>query len=79
MTIKELRERVQMTQSIFAAHLGIPVRTLQNWECGHRTPPLYIVQLIGRLLQLEQLAAQSAAPRETPALEDPASKPMHRA
>lgn len=42
MNIKELRKQAGMTQAAFSALLGIPARTLQNWEKGVRSCPEYI-------------------------------------
>lgn len=36
--VKEIRERFELSQTEFAALLGISVKTLQNWEQGRRTP-----------------------------------------
>lgn len=36
--IKRIREGYKLTQSQFAAMLGISVRTLRNWEQGRRVP-----------------------------------------
>ena len=36
--VKQIRERYQLSQTEFAALLGINVKTLQNWEQGRRTP-----------------------------------------
>ena len=35
---KAVREKLGLTQSQFAALIGISPRTLQNWEQGHRRP-----------------------------------------
>lgn len=35
---KAIRERLGLSQSRFAAIIGVSVRTLQNWEQGHRKP-----------------------------------------
>lgn len=35
---KEIREATKLTQSEFAELIGVPVKTLQNWE-QHRTRP----------------------------------------
>ena len=37
--IKELREGTGMSRKEFSEHTGIPVRTLEDWEAGRRTPP----------------------------------------
>lgn len=36
--VKHIRERYELSQSEFAALLGISVKTLQNWEQGRRSP-----------------------------------------
>ena len=46
MTVKELREQSRMTQAEFSKFLNIPIRTIQEWEQGRRTPPDYVVELI---------------------------------
>ena len=45
-TIKELRESTGMSRKEFSEHTGIPVRTLEDWEAGRRTPPEYIPRLL---------------------------------
>lgn len=46
MTIREIRTACHMTQAVFAQKLGIPKRTIENWELGSRAPHNYIVELI---------------------------------
>ena len=36
--VKQVRNRLNLTQGQFAAMIGISVRTLQHWEQGRRTP-----------------------------------------
>ncbi len=36
--VKSIRSKLGVSQPEFAAMLGISVRTLENWEQGHRTP-----------------------------------------
>jgi putative transcriptional regulator len=36
--VKQIREGYQLSQSEFAALLGVSIKTLQNWEQGRRTP-----------------------------------------
>lgn len=45
-TIKDMRHALGMTQVEFAAALGIPRRSVQNWETGVNTPPAYVVDLL---------------------------------
>jgi putative transcriptional regulator len=36
--VRTLRRRAQLTQTEFAARLGVPVETIRNWEQGKRMP-----------------------------------------
>lgn len=54
-TIKVLRESTGMSRKEFSEHTGIPVRTLEDWEAGRRTPPEYIPRLIAYQLKYEGL------------------------
>ena len=46
-TIRELRRMTGLHQAEFGKRLGgIPLRTIQNWENGLRTPPQWAVELI---------------------------------
>ncbi len=56
--IKKLRESVCMTRKEFSEHTGIPVRTLEDWEAGRRTPPEYIPRLIDYQLKYEKLVRE---------------------
>lgn len=53
--IRELRESSGLTRKEFSEYTGIPVRTLEDWEAGRRTPPEYIPRLISYQLKYEEL------------------------
>ena len=53
--IKQLREETGLRRKDFAEHLGIPLRTIEDWEAGRRTPPEYIPRLIAYQLKYEEL------------------------
>lgn len=53
--IRELRAGTGMTRKAFAEHLGIPLRTVEDWETSKRTPPDYIPRLISYQLKYEEL------------------------
>jgi putative transcriptional regulator len=36
--VRDLRRRARLTQTEFAAKLGVPVETIRNWEQGKRSP-----------------------------------------
>lgn len=51
--IKELRNTTNMSQSSFAAYLGIPVANVQRWEQGVSNPPAYVISLISRVMRYD--------------------------
>lgn len=53
--IKKLRESIGLSRKEFSIHTGIPIRTLEDWEAGRRTPPEYIPRLIAYQLKYEEL------------------------
>lgn len=53
--IRELRESINMSRKEFSNHIGIPIRTLEDWEAGRRTPPEYVPRLISYQLKYEEL------------------------
>ena len=55
--IKKLRESTGMSRKMFSEHTGIPVRTLEDWEAGRRTPPEYIPRLLAYQISFEKIVA----------------------
>lgn len=50
MTITELRESTGTNQKQFAAWFNIPLKTVQNWEYGRSTPPVYVIEMIKTII-----------------------------
>ena len=50
--IKDLRERYQLSRAQFCRAFCIPYRTLQAWELGLRSCPVYVLHMIEMLLHL---------------------------
>ncbi len=46
MTIKEARQNVGLTQKGVNDFMGIPIRTLQDWESGKRKCPDWCEKLV---------------------------------
>jgi DNA-binding transcriptional regulator YiaG len=53
MEIKDARIAAGMTQQEMSDKLGIPKRTIENWEGGVTKPPEYVKNLV--LRELERL------------------------
>lgn len=51
MTIKEICEKYQISQTELARRFDIPLRTIQNWHAGVRKPPQYVVNMLQQLLE----------------------------
>lgn len=41
--LKEAREKAGLSQTDLADRTGLSVRSIQNWEQGHRTPRVQVV------------------------------------
>ncbi len=57
MTIKEKREQLGMSRAEISRQLGIPIRTLENWDSGERKPPEWAERLI--LEKLDSISAEN--------------------
>ena len=53
--IRELRELAGMNRKEFSEYTHIPVRTLEDWEAGRRTPPEYIPRLLSYQLKFDEM------------------------
>ena len=62
--IKSIRAEAGMTQAQFCEYFDIPRRTLEDWECGKRKPPEYLVRLLVYRLSTEGLIEKGADSNE---------------
>jgi hypothetical protein len=51
--LKELRKELGLSQAKFAERFGIPLRTIQDWEYGKREIRSYIIDMMCRIIELE--------------------------
>ncbi len=51
--IKAVREKTGMNRKDFAEWLGIPYRTISDWEHGERKMPDYVLRLIAYKVRME--------------------------
>ncbi len=57
MEVKELRNKTNMSQSQFANYFNIPLSTLQDWEHNRRKPPIYVIEMMTKILKYENKGA----------------------
>jgi len=53
-SIKEIVDSSGMTQSEFARHFDIPLRTLQDWYAGKHSCPEYLKKLLYKEIKSER-------------------------
>lgn len=52
--IRKIREQMGLSRKDFSIHVGIPLRTIEDWEAGRRRPPEYVPRLIEYQLKYEK-------------------------
>ena len=57
--LKKTRESLGMNRTEFSHYIGIPLRTLEEWEAGRRQMPEYVLRLITYYTKMEQLLAEN--------------------
>lgn len=58
-SIIDIRKETGLSRKAFSDHFGIPLRTIEDWEAGKRTPPEYIPRLIRYQLEYEKLVNEN--------------------
>ncbi|MBR2587525.1 helix-turn-helix transcriptional regulator [Candidatus Saccharibacteria bacterium] len=53
--IKKLRAKTGLSIQKFADKYGIPFRTFQDWELGNRVPPDYVVDMLAKIVDLDNV------------------------
>lgn len=53
--LKKIRENIGMNRTEFSHYMGIPLRTLEEWEAGRRQMPEYVLRLIAYYTHMERL------------------------
>lgn len=56
--IIKLRKETGLSRKEFSEHFGIPLRTIEDWEAGRRTPPEYIPRLMKYQIEYEKLRGE---------------------
>ena len=53
--LKKMREDLEMNRTEFSRYVGIPLRTLEEWEAGRRQMPDYVLRLIAYYTKMQRL------------------------
>lgn len=53
--VMEIRMKSGLSQKKFAEKYEIPFRTFQDWELGNRIPPTYVVEMLAKVADLENV------------------------
>lgn len=51
--LKKIRTEAGMNRREFSEYMGIPLRTLEEWEAGRRKMPDYVLRLIAYQVYME--------------------------
>ena len=52
--LKKMRKELEMNRTEFSRYVGIPLRTLEEWEAGRRQMPDYVLRLIVYYTKMER-------------------------
>lgn len=52
--LKKIREDLGMNRTEFSHYIGIPLRTLEEWEAGRRQMPDYVLRLVAYYTRVER-------------------------
>ncbi|MBQ9765246.1 MAG: helix-turn-helix domain-containing protein [Lachnospiraceae bacterium] len=58
--LKQIREDLGMNRTEFSQYMGIPLRTLEEWEAGRRRMPDYVLRLIDYYTKMERIIKEKA-------------------
>ncbi len=57
--LKQIRSDLGMNRTEFSQYMGIPLRTLEEWEAGRRMMPDYVLRLIAYYTRVERFLCEN--------------------
>ena len=57
--LKKIRNDLGMNRTEFSRYIGIPLRTLEEWEAGRRQMPDYVLRLLSYYIRMEQFLQEN--------------------
>lgn len=76
MTIKEIRTLSGLTQAAFADKYQIPKRTIEDWEAGRRSCPIYTQNLLQEAVKRELLRSRTMQKKTIAEIEELSGEPF---
>lgn len=61
--LKDLRKMKEMNRREFSEYMGIPLRTMEEWEAGRRKMPDYVLRLISYRVKVEKVLDENEIER----------------
>ena len=58
-SLKEIRIDIGMNRREFSEYIGIPLRTLEEWEAGRRKMPDYVLKLLLYQVKMEKFLKEN--------------------
>lgn len=53
--LKKIRSDLGMNRTEFSYYIGIPLRTIEEWEAGRRKMPDYVLRLIAYYTKMQSM------------------------
>lgn len=52
---ERIRNISTLSRAAFSRKYHVPVRTLEDWDAGKKTPPIYVMELLERVVKEDRL------------------------
>lgn len=62
--VRALREEMKLNRREFCDYFNIPYRTVQDWECGKRVMPEYVLRLLEYKIRMDQMLQDKCSMKE---------------
>ncbi|RKM56122.1 helix-turn-helix domain-containing protein [Butyrivibrio sp. CB08] len=72
--LKGVREDLNLNRKEFSEYMGIPLRTLEEWEAGRRKMPDYVLRLIAYYTRIEKMLEENGSVTRDEIVRDPLSE-----
>ena len=64
--LREIRERLNLTQGDVAARVGCTRAAVSHWECGRQLPPLWMIPRLSIALEVPEALLLDLRPDPSP-------------